>query len=42
MIESNFSKEELDELQQFMLGHPYVKFADWLSEKAHKVNPSVF
>jgi hypothetical protein len=42
MIEGNYSKEELNELQQFMLNHPYMKFADELCEKAHHLNPSLF
>lgn len=42
MIEGNYSRQELDELQEFMLNHPYVKFADELCEKARHLNSSLF
>ena len=37
MIEGQYSRDEMNELQQFMLNHPYVKFADELCKKAHVV-----
>jgi hypothetical protein len=41
MIEGQYSRDEMNELQQFMLNHPYVKFADQLCKKARQLSPSL-
>ena len=33
MIDGEYSTDELNELQQFMSNHPYVKFVDVLERK---------
>ncbi|MFZ0328753.1 MAG: hypothetical protein WBP64_12930 [Nitrososphaeraceae archaeon] len=35
MIDGDYSTDELNDLQQFMSNHPYVKFVDVLREKAN-------
>jgi hypothetical protein len=37
MIDGQYSREEIDELQQYMINHPYVKFADQLCKKAQYI-----
>lgn len=41
MIDGHYSREEMDDLQRFMLNHAYVKFADQLCKRARQLNPSV-
>jgi hypothetical protein len=41
MIEGQYSRDEINELQQFMVSHPYVKFAEQLCKKAGQLNSAL-
>jgi heat shock protein HspQ len=36
MINSNLSKDEIDELQDFMSNSAYSKFIDWINQKVQE------
>jgi len=34
MLNGDFTKDEIAELHEFMLNHPYAKLIDWIQEKS--------
>ena len=38
ILNGDFTKDEIAELHEFMLNHPYAKLIDWIQEKSEALD----